>query len=148
MKPYGIEPETFRFVAQHLNHCATAAWAYINKLKLMVAYRNFAKEPWKGGGEIWPPSTPDLNTCDFYLRVTLKAKLCSKIARTGDSFGFTNRHQSAVNVFVRWHVSAAPPTPSKKIFMAFFQDTLYEQRLLAWSCISLRVCPSTQEGNS
>ena len=24
MTPSGIEPETFRFVAQHLNHCATA----------------------------------------------------------------------------------------------------------------------------
>ena len=24
MTPAGIEPETFRFVAQHLNHCATA----------------------------------------------------------------------------------------------------------------------------
>ena len=28
MTPSGIEPETFRFVAQHLNHCATAI-AYI-----------------------------------------------------------------------------------------------------------------------
>ena len=24
MTPTGIEPATFRFVAQHLNHCATA----------------------------------------------------------------------------------------------------------------------------
>ena len=24
MTPYGIEPATFRFVAQHLNHCASA----------------------------------------------------------------------------------------------------------------------------
>ena len=24
MTPAGIEPSTFRFVAQHLNHCATA----------------------------------------------------------------------------------------------------------------------------
>jgi len=24
MKPAGIEPATLRFVAQHLNHCATA----------------------------------------------------------------------------------------------------------------------------
>jgi len=24
MSPVGIEPATFRFVAQHLNHCATA----------------------------------------------------------------------------------------------------------------------------
>jgi len=25
MTPAGIEPATFRFVVQHLNHCATAA---------------------------------------------------------------------------------------------------------------------------
>ena len=30
MTPAGIEPATFRFVAQHLNHCATAA-QYLKK---------------------------------------------------------------------------------------------------------------------
>jgi len=30
MTPAGIEPATFRFVAQHLNHCATAVPHYIN----------------------------------------------------------------------------------------------------------------------
>ena len=30
MTPSGIEPATFRFVAQHLNHCATAV-PYCNK---------------------------------------------------------------------------------------------------------------------
>ena len=29
MTPAGIEPATFRFVAQHLNHCATAVPIYI-----------------------------------------------------------------------------------------------------------------------
>jgi len=28
MTPAGIEPATFRFVAQHLNHCATADYYY------------------------------------------------------------------------------------------------------------------------
>jgi len=28
MTPAGIEPATFRFVAQHLNHCATAVPAF------------------------------------------------------------------------------------------------------------------------
>ena len=28
MTPAGIEPATFRFVAQHLNHCATAVPTY------------------------------------------------------------------------------------------------------------------------
>ena len=26
MTPSGIEPDTFRFVAQRLNHCVTAQW--------------------------------------------------------------------------------------------------------------------------
>jgi len=33
MTPSGIEPATFRFVAQHLNHCATAVYIYIYKGK-------------------------------------------------------------------------------------------------------------------
>ena len=40
LTPAGIEPVTFRFVAQHLNHCATAFplyiltnWDYIAQIK-------------------------------------------------------------------------------------------------------------------
>jgi hypothetical protein len=114
-------------------------WTDIDTLNLMVAYRNFAKEPVKGGGEILPSTSTDLNTCDLYLRVMLKAKLCSKSPRTGDSSSLTNKRQCAVNVFVRWSVSAV----QKKIFScAFFQGTLHGQGLLAWSCLSLCVCPS------
>ena len=29
LTPAGIEPATFRFVAQHLNHCATAVPQYV-----------------------------------------------------------------------------------------------------------------------
>ena len=37
LTPAGIEPATFRFVAQHLNHCATAVPYYCNNyLKLQV----------------------------------------------------------------------------------------------------------------
>jgi len=31
MTPSGIEPATFRFVAQHLNHCATAVCSTISR---------------------------------------------------------------------------------------------------------------------
>ena len=41
MTPAGIEPATFRFVAQHLNHCATAVpisacrWFYYKKIHVV-----------------------------------------------------------------------------------------------------------------
>jgi len=34
LTPAGIEPATFRFVAQHLNHCATAVPLSIAKYKI------------------------------------------------------------------------------------------------------------------
>jgi len=48
MTPSGIEPATFRFVAQHLNHCATAVpflvlyqlvYMFITRLKVLVNER-------------------------------------------------------------------------------------------------------------
>jgi len=35
MTPSGIEPATFRFVAQHLNHCATAVPLSILRMFIM-----------------------------------------------------------------------------------------------------------------
>ena len=35
MTPYGIEPATFRFVVQHLNHCATVGPLSINSTILI-----------------------------------------------------------------------------------------------------------------
>jgi len=35
-KPAGIEPATFRFVAQHLNHCATAVPVAIVRFKYHI----------------------------------------------------------------------------------------------------------------
>jgi hypothetical protein len=48
MTPFGIEPATFQFVAQYLNHCATAVPRAIPLLSLMafVAYEK---------GEIYLP---------------------------------------------------------------------------------------------
>jgi len=38
MKPSGIEPVTFRFVAQHLNHCATVVPTFKCRLTLSIIY--------------------------------------------------------------------------------------------------------------
>ena len=35
LTPAGIEPATFRFVAQHLNHFATAVPTYINTVHIL-----------------------------------------------------------------------------------------------------------------
>jgi len=37
MTPAGIEPATFRFVAQHINHCATAALLDIFEEKVVAS---------------------------------------------------------------------------------------------------------------
>ena len=44
MTPSGIEPATFRFVAQHLNHCPTAVPG-INKVKVKVHPRTGHRGP-------------------------------------------------------------------------------------------------------
>jgi len=38
--PAGIEPATFRFVAQHLNHCATAVLVQYNELSMVSSMYN------------------------------------------------------------------------------------------------------------
>ena len=49
MTPAGIEPATFRFVAQHLNHCATAVPTVdIRKFNLLRSrFRKRRKIGWK-----------------------------------------------------------------------------------------------------
>ena len=39
MTPSGIEPATFRFVAQHLNHCATAVTN--GKIRFIIYYEYY-----------------------------------------------------------------------------------------------------------
>jgi len=58
MTPYGIEPATFRFVTQHLNHCATA-----------VPNRNEYQEYFLGckGGRC-----VGLATCHLHVLIVLK----------------------------------------------------------------------------
>ena len=36
LTPGGIEPATFRFVAQHLNHCATGVWRVVGGISAPV----------------------------------------------------------------------------------------------------------------
>jgi len=62
--PAGIEPASFRFVAKHLNHCATAVPKPIPKNEIFPDDVNFAytkngwmtadfMEEWRGRGTFW-----------------------------------------------------------------------------------------------
>ena len=65
MKQSGIEPATFRFVAQHLNHCATAVPLRYKKLDI------FSSNSYNG--------TPTLE-CNAATRRHLKTKACVSIS--------------------------------------------------------------------
>jgi len=41
MTPSGIEPATFRFVAQHLNHCATAVPICVSRILKWILQNEF-----------------------------------------------------------------------------------------------------------
>ena len=60
MTPAGIEPATFRFVAQHLNHCATA-------VTKMISVKGKGKavplQAWSG-----PEGSSKLRCLDFMTR--------------------------------------------------------------------------------
>jgi len=42
LTPAGIEPATFRFVAQHLNHCANAVPNTFYELRYILSYMNIS----------------------------------------------------------------------------------------------------------
>jgi len=42
LTPAGIEPATFRFIAQHFNHCATAVPVLIEKGVLFLRFSGIA----------------------------------------------------------------------------------------------------------
>jgi len=48
LTPAGIEPATFRFVAQRLNHCATAVPHFREDSKLNCQYTRH-DDAWNGG---------------------------------------------------------------------------------------------------
>jgi len=60
LTPAGIESATFRFVVQHLNHCATAVPR--NKYRVIrndcLGFNNLL---------VWPPRSPDATPRDFFL---------------------------------------------------------------------------------
>ena len=59
MTPAGIEPATFRFVAQHLNHCATAVPDQITleDMKVLTATPSSDKGPRMSKRKKKPPTT-------------------------------------------------------------------------------------------
>ena len=57
MTPSGIEPEAFRFVAQHLNRCTTAV------PPKMILTTVILWTPFRGGCVFWVPPISELLTC-------------------------------------------------------------------------------------
>jgi hypothetical protein len=53
MTPSGIESATFRFVAQHLNHCSTAIPipSYLSTENKLIIYKAVIKPIWSYGIE-------------------------------------------------------------------------------------------------
>jgi len=45
LTPAGIEPATFRFVAQHLNHCATAVPKLVHLVGFITSIYHGARSP-------------------------------------------------------------------------------------------------------
>jgi hypothetical protein len=65
MTPSGIEPATFRFVAQYLNHCATISGPLSCK-----EHSSTLTKTTKGGQSTVSNSKFDENTCRLASRVT------------------------------------------------------------------------------
>ena len=53
MTPSGIEPQTFRFAAQHLNYCATAVPKLDNYFTLILMTVSFLKERLRPHKILW-----------------------------------------------------------------------------------------------
>jgi len=58
MTPAGIEPATFRFVAQHLNHCATAVpdQISVSSINNEIQQTRIQKGGGGLGGGVQPPT--------------------------------------------------------------------------------------------
>ena len=77
MTPSGIEPATFRFVAQHLNHCATAV------PRAFLKYLCTFKVPCRFGLAVTLSKIPVGSVTDIYGRTVVCAK-------RGDKTGLTS----------------------------------------------------------
>jgi len=67
MTPLAIEPATFRFVAQHLNHCATAVPASKGQMGFNLAFKglmHFTPHQYFSGDEIKEYEVSE--ACDTY----------------------------------------------------------------------------------
>ena len=86
MRPSGIEPATFRFVAQHLNHCATAVPVVFVGTQLIfhvgTGYVPQDTEGSCGATTVLRGSRADLNTYLWFLTSMMTWKMKSKSGKT------------------------------------------------------------------
>jgi len=89
MTPAGIEPATFRFVAQHLNHCATAVPTRIKK----ITSRYFSQNDIIWGAQMFQNSCIQLKIRGVIMAIQIKVlylwatniwRHCTKSSRPED----------------------------------------------------------------
>jgi hypothetical protein len=95
MTPSGIEPATFRFVAQNLNHRATAVPSTCDSKSLILRSRSGWKDTTFGEGFLPFPLVSSLSPSFLILVVTIKL--------IGNEFGERNSITSSDSVFSRCH---------------------------------------------
>jgi len=81
MTPAGTEPATFRFVAQHLNHCATEipSLRVCSNLKHPeVGQDVWTKHVWAFNSKYEYKNIPQLVSSEVYVHQTVTQKLCIK----------------------------------------------------------------------
>ena len=140
MPPAGIEPATFRFVAQHLNHCA-AAVPIFNEI------------PWKNTVErdrpqvtLWRMRVGCRTKYRFELQGSINLKRPLKMGPIGcPETSVTNYHHTLSNIPEEWRyvVSYVWCFDSKWIFLS----RTWDQKTLCWhycgrspTCVNWRAC--------
>jgi len=129
MTPAGIEPATFRFVAQHLNHCPAAV---PKCLCIHSEYYRVSKhwEIMRNYDEIF--SVEEITIRHFW-RLKGPCELCMPSVRASwRSKGRINTEKRQVKIFQTWHSQTNPTYPVLKQDMTSCRYLRYTQCVLTF----------------